>query len=633
MWMGLLIALMCLIPLAGSAEAGLRGYSKDEKYQYVQLGEYPYEADGTEAPVLWRVLEVENGQALLLTEYVIDARQIIFETDPKVIENHSFRRISSFAESDLYAWLNSEGLDTLLGDDPIRNALREDEWGAKLSLLTKEQYLDEDHLGFSKGQWGEALNAYPRRQAVGTPYAVANKLYVEKGNGKSPYWCIAIKDTSGYFFGLVGFNGHISWGAYTNIKVAGLRLAIRLDLSQLEIASGLGTMENPYVLSYAGDAPAAPQTDTAEKALTLEASAAPTLAATQEAAAQPTPSPAPSPEPAAEKKNGVVLSFVGDCSVGESVQYKNSSTSYHTTIDTQGYAWPFSLVKDYLAADDLTVANLEVVLTTRTRVKDKSKLYNLIADPDHVEILKEGSVEMVNTVNNHCMDFDYTGYQDSLDNLDAAGILRFGTVYPNLENGHDDYIAVDVGDIRFGFVGFTYPQDSDQKRIAARIQKLRQEQGCDVVIVSLHWGRETHMTPEEWQIKYAKLVIDAGADMIWGHHPHVIQPIHFYQGKPILYSTGNFTFGTMSQVDPSTGIFQVTYEKVNGKAELRQLQVIPCRTQASPDFRPYELTDPAERRSVFTKLTFKKNYAKCENLPASFLDTGIVRLENGQLVP
>ena len=623
---GLLIALLCILPLTAPAENGLRGYNKDEKYQYVLAGEYPYEADGTPAPVLWRVLTVENDQALLLTEYVIDTKQVIFETDQKIIENHAFRRISAYDESDLYAWLNSEGLDQLMGDDPLRNALLERPGLGKLSPLPQENYLDEARYGFSKGQWGEEINAYPKRQAVATPYAVANKLYVEKANGKSPYWCVAIKNPADYKFGLVGHNGHISWGAYTNTKVGGLRLTILLDLAKVEIAGGLGTRDDPYTLAFidadskwvVSEPQDAPAETPPEESMVPEASSAPE---------QETAAPA---APAAEK-SGVTLSFVGDCSIGDSEQYKKSTTSYHTTIDQQGYAWPFSLVRDYLAADDLTVANLEVVLTTR--VKHADKMYNLVADPDHVQALLEGSVEMVNTVNNHCMDFLQAGYQDSIDTLDQAGILRFGTVYPGQSFGYDDLGVVDVGDIRFGFVGFTYPQDSDQKKIASRIQKLRQEEGCDVVIVSLHWGRETHMTPETWQIAYAKQVIGAGADMIWGHHPHVIQPIQFYQGKPILYSTGNFTFGTMSQVDPSTGIFQVTYEKVNGQVELKQLQVIPCRTQGSPDYRPYELTDPGERQEVFSKLTFKKDYANCQNPPASFLESGVVRFENGQMVP
>jgi len=244
--------LLCLAVLL-PAQAEMRGYARGQGYVYALLGSYPYEKDGTAKPVLWRVLTVENDQALLLTEYIIDTKQIIFETDPKVIENHSFRRIETYAESDLYAWLNSEGIDALLGDEEIRAALIEEPELGLLFPLKQEQYLDEDTYGFSKGQWGEALNAYPKRQAESTPYARANGLYVESGNGKSPYWCVAIKGAKDYKFGLVGYNGHISWGAYTNKKVAGLRLALRLDLSKVEITGGLGTQEQPYTLRYTGE--------------------------------------------------------------------------------------------------------------------------------------------------------------------------------------------------------------------------------------------------------------------------------------------------------------------------------------------------------------------------------------------
>ena len=269
-------------------------------------------------------------------------------------------------------------------------------------------------------------------------------------------------------------------------------------------------------------------------------------------------------------------------------------------------------MKDVLAADDLTVANLEVVFTARTQHTDK--MYNLVADADHVAVLNAGSIELVNTVNNHSMDFGRAGYQDSLATLEAAGVDSFGSIYAGREDGFDLLGVRDVNGIRFGFIGFSYPQEADQKRIADRIATLR-EQGCDVVVVSLHWGRETHPTPTTGQMTYAKKILDAGADMIWGHHPHVLQPIQFYGGKPILYSTGNFTFGTMSNVDPATGIFQLTYQKEEGRVQLTELSVVPCQTQRSPDFRPFILTEEAQRRAVFGKLVLKKEYKGFENPP------------------
>lgn len=327
-----------------------------------------------------------------------------------------------------------------------------------------------------------------------------------------------------------------------------------------------------------------------------------------------------------EENDSILLSFVGDCSIGDSGQYVTYGSSYHTTVREQGYDWPFSLVKDYLTSDDLTVANLEVVFTNRKAHADK--VYYLRADPAHVQILKEGGIDIVNTVNNHCMDYLAAGYRDTLDTLDEAGIPHFGYT-----TNHDDLATVEIKGIRIGFIGISYPKDSDKKRIANRVSKLREEENCDLVFLSLHWGRETHATPENTQIKFAKELIDMGIDLIWGHHPHVTQPIHFYKGKPILYSTGNFTFGTMSQVDPSTGIFRLSYQKTADGPVLSRLQVIPCKTQPSPDFRPIPLTDPEEILHCYQRLVFTRDYPKCENLPASFLQTGIVEFQNGEMVP
>ncbi len=201
------------------------------------------------------------------------------------------------------------------------------------------------------------------------------------------------------------------------------------------------------------------------------------------------------------------------------------------------------------------------------------------------------------------------------------------------KNEYDDLLVQDINGIRFGIMGFSYPQNTDIKKIEERCKRLKEEQGCDIVIVSLHWGREGYNTPKSGQVSYAKKVIDAGADMVYGHHPHVIQPINFYKGRPILYSTGNFTFGTMSRMDPATGIFQLTWEKeADGTVDLKKLQVIACETTRSPDFRPTPLTDEEAKKAVYAKLRFKNEYKDCVNLPESFLETGIAEMDHGEFV-
>ena len=324
----------------------------------------------------------------------------------------------------------------------------------------------------------------------------------------------------------------------------------------------------------------------------------------------------------------LTLSFVGDCSIGDSYRTRNYDKGFAKTVDKNGFDWPFSLIRAYLDADDVTVANLEVVFTTQK--KQANKDMNLIADPKYVGVLLESGVDVVNTANNHSYDFMAAGYQESIKTLDDAGIPHFGTISPGSTRMVDKILVHEAKGIKIGFVGFTYPQNSDIERIAQRIQALR-DQGCSLVIASLHWGRELHATPNSGQYSYAKKILDAGADVLYGHHPHILQPVHFYNGKPIFYSLGNFTFGTMGRADPDTGIFQLRYRLTKDGPELENFTVIPCRTQGAGDYRPYELTEEAARQAMLKKLVFKRETKGMQNLPAAFVQTGSVDFMNGEM--
>ena len=334
--------------------------------------------------------------------------------------------------------------------------------------------------------------------------------------------------------------------------------------------------------------------------------------------------------PAENVQESITVSFLGDCSIGDSVQWRNSKNSYPNVLKEKGYAWPFSLVKDVLAADDLTVANLEVVYTTKTKPTQKKDI-NLIGEPEFVQVLHEGSIEVVNTANNHAWDFGAKAYHEMMGYLDEAEIPHFGTLYPYRDDGSDLYITVDVKGVTFGFLGFSYPQEADKKRIANRIKYLG-EQGADIVVLSLLWGREEQPQPQSGSASYAKYCIDAGADMIYGQHPHVLQTVQFYKGKPILYSTGNFTFGSMSHVDPDTGIFQLTWDIVDGEPVLRRFEVVPCRTQGSGDYRPYILTDPEEITKMRKKLVHKRTVKNMTTVTEFFIENGYMEFENGVAV-
>ena len=320
----------------------------------------------------------------------------------------------------------------------------------------------------------------------------------------------------------------------------------------------------------------------------------------------------------------LLITFVGDTSIGDALQFRNHENSYHDVVKNKGFDWPFSLVKEVMAADDLTVANLEGSITTLKKHKDIR--YPLVIDPSHVQILKEGSIEVVNTANNHAFDFFKPGYADTLRHLDEAGIVHFGTLSPPSSTGADTQAVVEVKGIKIGFIGYTYPQDSDLKRIQATSAQLREE-GCDLIVLSLHWGRETHMTPNNVQYNFAKKVFKFDIDLIFGHHPHVVQPIALYEGHPVLFSTGNFTFGTMSKVDPSTGLFQVEYDIAGDTPRLAAVRVIPCLTSGSGDYRPTPVTELDAQKEIFAKLSFKKLPKGFDALPDTFLETGEARFD------
>lgn len=649
----LILMAICLLPVSAQGAPALRGYTEEEGYQYVHLGMYPYEEDGTARPVLWRVITTENDQVLLMTEYIIDTMQVQFVSDQKAAKNKKYPNAQTYKETDMYNYLNTTALDTMLGDNPIRSALIEQE-ETGLLFLAGEDILRNTAYGFPE-PWNHAY--MEGRRAAGTPYAISKGLQVvaSKGWKSGAYWVPHVRPSVRWMQIVGNEDGHLSWAEYTrntwragNPKGIGVRPCFMLRAEQITVTGGRGTMDNPFTIAYlepapestelptpepAPEAPEEPEAQAADDepaAPTMIPDAEPTQAPTEAPTATPTVEPTPEPT-----DHTVKLSFIGDCSIGDSIQARNHASSYHTVLAEQGYDWPFSLVKKYLEADDLTVANLEVVFTTLTQ--HRNKMFNLIGKPEFAQVLVEGSVDVVNTVNNHDWDFYADGYQESMDALDAAGVAHFGSVNVTRKDGGFDHLYYqDVGDLRIGFVGFSYPQiqAQEEKDIVPRIQKLKQEYGCDLVVASVHWGKEESNKPVSSQFKTARLLINGGADVIWGHHPHVLQPIEFYNGKPIFYSTGNFTFGTMSRVDPSTGIFQLTYEKVDGQAVLKRLEVIPCQTQSGPDYRPFELTDPAERQKVFRKLWKQaKNEQGFEALPESFLQTGIVEFENGQMVP
>ena len=317
------------------------------------------------------------------------------------------------------------------------------------------------------------------------------------------------------------------------------------------------------------------------------------------------------------------FSLVGDCTVGDQWKYHGYKSSFTYKITQSGLDYPFSLVVDLFAADDLTIANCEGVLTDR-RPGSNAKFMTLGAPTSFGEVFKLGNVDVCNIANNHARDFGAKGREDTIATLEGLGIGVFGDekVYETTLKG-----------VKIGIVGFTYPINAQKiKRYEKAIRQLKDD-GCTFIIASAHWGKEESLIINLDQRKYGPMLIDLGADMVYGHGSHTVQPIQIYNGKVIFYSLSNFTFGAnAAPKDDDTVVMQVTYN-VNGDGTmtLAELTAIPFKMHNQKDFRPYPIEDEAGKQQVWRKLVFSRAKDPDSGLPEDFLTTGYASFASLQL--
>ena len=280
----------------------------------------------------------------------------------------------------------------------------------------------------------------------------------------------------------------------------------------------------------------------------------------------------------------LTVSVVGDCTLGTDENF-DYDTSLNACYDNYGADFFFSNVKSIFSTDDLTIANFEGTLTDSEEREDKE--YAFKAPAEYAGILTSGSVEAVNTANNHSHDYGDQGYEDTISALDSAGILNFG---------YDKTVVTEVKGIKVGLVGIYELKDHLERReqLKQNIAKVKAE-GAQITIVIFHWGNEKEEVPDSNQTTLAHLAIDEGADLVCGHHPHVLQGIEEYKGKNIVYSLGNFCFGgNQHPSDMDTMIFQQTFTvDQNGVKADNVTNIIPCSVSSDSDYNNYQPT-PAE---------------------------------------
>jgi poly-gamma-glutamate synthesis protein (capsule biosynthesis protein) len=277
---------------------------------------------------------------------------------------------------------------------------------------------------------------------------------------------------------------------------------------------------------------------------------------------------------AAESDSLLIIHFAGDVVFANHFEYYVKNR----------FDYPFKRFPEFGRAD-ISMVNLENPLTTSRDASDKTFVFR--ARPDYVRVLQNGGVDLVTLANNHMYDYKEAGMLETIRHLDEAGILHVGA--GKNEQAARSAVIIHKKKVRLGFLGYyglrrhsgCHPATADSAGTALRkLRLIRQDiralrDSVDFIFVNFHWGLEKEHLPQDEQIWFAHKTIDYGADMIIGHHPHVLQGIEKYKGKYIVYSLGNFIFGGNSRKHESTAILRVTINTIT--RTLQPVSILPVQ--------------------------------------------------------
>ena len=252
-------------------------------------------------------------------------------------------------------------------------------------------------------------------------------------------------------------------------------------------------------------------------------------------------------KPAAPGNTQVTLTFGGDCTFGRGKNFSYRG-SFDEMYDRMGAGYFFSGVGEFFS-DDLTMVNFEGALTHSTSSAVKTFVFR--GRPEYASILSAGSVDIVTVANNHSMDYLKTGFEGTVQSLSPYVAV----------SGYERMPIITVKGVKIGFasnVGWSFGE-SQKRFIRDAVQSLRAA-GADLVVFNYHWGDEGARHSNATQRAIAHYCIDRGADLVIGHHPHVVQETETYKGKHIAYSLGNLVFGgNQNPKDKNCLIFRQTF--------------------------------------------------------------------------
>ena len=352
----------------------------------------------------------------------------------------------------------------------------------------------------------------------------------------------------------------------------------------------------PQTIQTTAPTETTPSTTLPEETITTEPLTQPAPAVTEpvaEPATEPETEPVTQPtEPTGPET--FTLTFLGDCTLGSAPKQFNIKYSILWYIG-EDYSYPFQNVIDYLKNDDLTIINLES--TFYEGGPSSGALFTFRAPTHYVNLISRNSIEAVSFANNHTMDYLQAGYDSTLQTLEEAGV-------PYVEKDCSLLVTTESG-LCVGIYAMAFTQD--KKDMQNEIKDLR-KQGAEIVVVSAHWGAEGSYRAAHTQSDMAYAAIDAGADIVYGHHPHTLQRIEEYNGGIIYYSLGNFVFGGnhWPQDLDSAILQQQVIRQEDGSVSLGELTIIPVSCSSLPvqnNFQPTPYPEGSEKYDrVLSKL-------------------------------
>ena len=304
------------------------------------------------------------------------------------------------------------------------------------------------------------------------------------------------------------------------------------------------------------------------------------------------------PAASAPAPKETTLLFGGDAMLSRVVGSK--------TVSSGDWSWPFAHISSTLAAADLTIINLESPFTIGGDHLVKTGSFSFNTDPMMARGLVSAGVDVVSLANNHMMNQGVKGVTDTETVLNENKISYLGAGLT--EAAARRPVIRDINGTRFGFLAYAYPDDYqtasavkagtanlDIEKMKTDIVSLKQQ--ADVVIILIHAGTEYTARPNAQQTGFAHAAIDAGADMVVGHHPHWVQKVEDYKGKTIIYSLGNLVFDQMWSVETGEGaLAEVKF--IDGKISGTSYMPIVIKNYGQPEVA----SDRAQTQRIFERM-------------------------------